>query len=119
MKDFSKQAFLMFHDAFQYFENEYNLNQAYFVTSTPEHKIGIRQIQNLRYKIKQQKISCVFYEPPQTPKILHTIIDGNDLTVRPLEPLGSHIEAGENLYFELLTNISNQLYNCLVATHEQ
>jgi len=113
MKQISNHAFLMFHDAFQYFENEQGLKKAFFVTSTPEHKIGIRQVRNLRLKIKEQQISCVFYEPPQIPKILHTIIEDSPIKILALEPLGTNSKSGEDLYFELLTNISQQLYNCL------
>ncbi len=113
MQQISDKAFLMFHDAFQYFEDEQGLKKAFFITSTPEHKIGIRQIKYLRSKIKQQQISCVFYEPPLIPRILHTIIEDKPVKVLPLDPLGTSFKAGEDLYFELLTNISKQLYSCL------
>jgi len=113
MKQVSDKAFLMFHDAFQYFENEQGLKKAFFVTSTPDHKIGIRQIKNLRLKIQEQQISCVFYEPPQIPRILHTITEDRTIKVLALEPLGTNFMAGEDLYFKLLTNISKQLYSCL------
>lgn len=113
LQTFSDQPFLMFHDAFQYFENEFGLNAGLFVTTSAEHKAGIRHISSLKQQLQQQDIRCVFYEPPHIPKIVQTITVENKHQLVPLEPLGIQFQAGPEQYFELLGNISNKLYTCL------
>ena len=107
------QAFLMFHDAFQYFENEFQLSSGMFVTTSPDHKPGIRHILKLKQKIQQQNIRCIFYEPPHIPKIIQTLTEGSKIQLIPLEPLGIKYEMGNEQYFKLLSDISYNLYNCL------
>ncbi len=113
MQSVSSQPFLMFHDSFQYFENDFKLTAGLFVTTSPEHKVGIRHIRDLKNKVQQQNIRCVFYEPPHIPKIIQTITEGQAVQLIALEPLGIEYQAGHQQYFKLLRNISNKLYHCL------
>jgi len=113
MQPVSSQPFLMFHDSFQYFENDFKLTAGLFVTTSPEHKVGIRHIRDLKNKIQQQNIRCVFYEPPYIPKIIQTITEGQAVQLTALEPMGIEYQAGHEQYFKLLRNISNKLYHCL------
>ena len=109
----SNKAFIQFHDAFQYFEDEFGLTSSLYVTSSPEHQSGIRQLRNLKQQIKEQNIRCVFYEPPHIPGILRSLTENTNARTLPLEPVGSQLAAGEDLYFNLINNIANQLEECL------
>lgn len=108
-----QHAFLMFHDAFQYFEYDFKLTEGLFVTSSPDHKAGIRHIASLKKKVHQKNIRCVFYEPPHIPNIIQTITAGSHVKLIALEPLGIEYPAGPEQYFMLLKGISNKLYNCM------
>ena len=113
MQTLHNQPFLTFHDAFQYFEHEFELTSGHFVTTSPDQKAGIRHITFLQKKIQQLDIHCVFYEPPHIPKIIKTITEGSQIHLIPLEPLGIKYAAGEKHYFKLLNDISNNLYKCM------
>ncbi|MCW9013605.1 MAG: zinc ABC transporter substrate-binding protein [Gammaproteobacteria bacterium] len=113
LKNVRTRPFIIFHDAYQYFENEFGLVSAQFVTTSPEHQPGIQQIRHLRQQIKTQKIQCVFYEPPQIPKVINTITEGSAVQLIPLEPLGVEFESGANLYFQLLETTASRLQHCL------
>lgn len=108
-----RPAYLMFHDAFQYFEHEFNLKPAQYVTTSPENISGIRHIQSLKQHIQQNNIQCIFYEPPEIPSIVNTLIDGQDIKVLPLDPVGSQLTAGPQLYFTLIEEIASSLYQCM------
>ena len=116
--DIKQQPFIQFHDAFQYFEKEFGLNNSLFVTTSPENPVGIKQLKSLKTAISSQNIQCVFYEPPVIPKILYSLTEDSQARILPLEPLGSELNAGENLYFELLDNIAKQLATCLKDTKQ-
>lgn len=105
--------YLMFHDAFQYFEHEFQLSQAQFVTTSPDHISGVRRIQNLKQFIKQNSIQCIFYEPPEIPSIIHTLVDDEAIKILPLDPIGTHIDAGPQLYFTLIEEIASSLHQCM------
>ncbi|TNF33127.1 MAG: hypothetical protein EP315_08750 [Gammaproteobacteria bacterium] len=108
------QPFLIYHDAFQYFEQEQELSRSFFVTPSPEQQPGIKQVRFLRSIIQQNNIKCVYYEPPYVPGIIETIAEGQQqLNVLPLDPSGALLSAGDRLYFTLMRNIARQLQTCL------
>ena len=111
-EDIADRPFIQFHDAFQYFEHEYSLNNSLFVTVSPEQKIGIKRIRYLKQQIRQKSIGCIFYEPPQPPKILDTLIENTPIKAFPLDPIGIELPKGEDLYFNLLDNVAQQLQVC-------
>ncbi|MDH5764707.1 MAG: zinc ABC transporter substrate-binding protein [Gammaproteobacteria bacterium] len=107
------KPYLTFHDAFQYFETEFNLTGSHFVTSSPEHISSIKTVKHYKRLLQTKNIRCIYYEPPVMPKILNTLQTNSNASLLPLDPTGSDLQAGHSLYFELLNNLVNQLYNCL------
>ena len=113
LKQLKQKPYLTFHDAFQYYETEFNLTGSHFVTSNPEYISGIQSIQHLKKLMQTEKINCIYYEPPRIPKIIHTLKENTAARSLPLDPVGTELHPGENLYFELLDTITNQLLDCL------
>ncbi|MDQ1362632.1 MAG: zinc transport system substrate-binding protein [Pseudomonadota bacterium] len=107
------QPFLQFHDALQYFERDFSLNHGVTVTSGAEHAPGARHIRALQQQIREKKINCFLYEPPQAPKLLETLDVNRSAKKQALEIHGSQITAGGDLYFSLLENIAGQIHECL------
>ncbi|MCW8957386.1 MAG: zinc ABC transporter substrate-binding protein [Gammaproteobacteria bacterium] len=105
--------YLMFHDAFQYFEHEFQLKQARYVTTSPENISGVRRIQSLKQHIQQNNIRCIFYEPPVVPSIIHTLVGHQAIKILALDPIGSQLDAGPQLYFTLIEEIASSLYRCM------
>ncbi|MCW8854950.1 MAG: zinc ABC transporter substrate-binding protein [Gammaproteobacteria bacterium] len=108
-----QKPYLTFHDAFQYFESEFELTGSHFVTSSPEHISGIQSIRRLKKLIYAEHINCIYYEPPQLPGIVHTLKENTSAHTLPLDPVGTGLQPGEDLYFELLDTIASQLGDCL------
>ena len=108
-----ERPFIQFHDAFQYFEHDFGLSQGYSFTSGSEHKIGIQRLQEVRRLIRDRQIHCIFYEPPNRPPIMENLILDPATRVLPLDPLGTALPAGADLYFKLMDNIAQQLEVCL------
>lgn len=108
-----QKPFMIYHDAFQYFEQEFGLQRSFFVTPSPEQQPGIKQVQHLRSIIRENKLKCIFYEPPYVPGILKTITEDQPVKVLPLDPTGAQLTADDRLYFTLMHNIASQLQTCL------
>ena len=109
------KPYLVFHDAFQYFENEFNLKRGYYVATSANHKIGIKTITILRRHIQQENIRCIYYEPPHIPKLINTLSSGQDVELLPLEPLATTFPPGPDLYFKYIQHIADQFQSCLVS----
>ena len=107
------QPFLLYHDAYQYFENENKLTGAHFVTTSTEHSPGIKRIKDLKHLIDTENIQCVFYEPPNIPPLLNTLLEKKSVRLLPIDPAGTQIASGKTHYFELMSQTAKKIHGCL------
>ena len=113
MNNVKDNAYLVYHDAYQYFEEENQLTGAHFITTDPEHKPGIKRVRELRELIDNEKIQCIFYEPPNIPALLNTLTENKSVRLSAIDPAGLHIPMGKQHYFQLLQQTASALSNCL------
>lgn len=107
------KPFIVFHDAYQYFENRFGVKAAGSVTVSPEKAPGAARIKDIHEKIKSLDAVCVFSEPQFEPKLVNTVIDGTNAKTGILDPLGSELKNGPDLYPQLIRNLADSLKNCL------
>lgn len=119
LADFSQQAFLLYHDAYQYFEKENNLQGAHFITSSPDINPGIRRVRYLKQLIRTENIRCVFYEPPNIPPLVATISENQPVQLVALDPIGAQLNAGADHYIQLMQQTAEQIQRCLSTTNDQ
>ena len=105
--------YVVFHDAYQYFEVRFGMKPVGSITVSPETLPGAKRVKELREKIKSLNASCVFSEPQFEPKLIATVIEGTSAGTGVLDPLGVSIKAGPEMYFTLIRNMSKSLKNCL------
>lgn len=105
----SAVPYLVFHDAYQYFEAAYGLNAVGSVTVDPERRPGIKRLLEMREKIKELNARCVFSEPQFEPKLVATIIEGTGARTGELDPLGAELAPGAEHYFQLLNALADDL----------
>ena len=111
--DSSHKPYLVFHDAFQYFELYFDLHALGSVTLGPELKPGARRISDLRQLIKEEGVLCIFNEPQFAPRMLSNLVEGLEIARGRLDPLGAEIEVGAELWFKLTINLAESLNSCL------
>ncbi|MDQ0326470.1 zinc transport system substrate-binding protein [Rhodopseudomonas julia] len=107
------KPFIVFHDAYQYFEKRFGLEAAGSVTVSPEVSPGAQRVSEIAAKIRNLGVVCVFAEPQFTPKLIAVVTEGTDAKSGVLDPLGADLEAGPDLYFELLQRNADELQDCL------
>ena len=113
MAKVAEKPYLVFHDAYQYFERSYKLNAVGSVTLHIDYGSSARRLMEVQQTIKRERIICIFREPQFSPKLLQTVITGTKVKIGTLDPLGVGIESGTELYFTLLNNLSSSLSKCL------
>ena len=107
------KGFIVFHDAYQYFEERFGLKAVGSITVSPEVVPGVKRIKELKTKIKELNALCVFSEPQFKPKLVSTVVEGTKAKTGVLDPLGASIQNGPKLYFFLIRDMANSLNKCL------
>lgn len=107
------KPFVVFHDAYQYFERHFGLTAAGSITLNPEVKPSARRLAAVRAKVRQLGATCVFAEPQFSPKIVATVIEGSGARAGELDPEGASIANGPELYATLMRNLARGLGECL------
>ncbi|MDB2584401.1 zinc ABC transporter substrate-binding protein [Alphaproteobacteria bacterium] len=107
------KPYIVFHDAYQYFETSFGLNAAGSVALEGDIASSPKQISIIKDKIVKLKASCVFQEPQFDSKLVKIVVEGTNAQIGTLDPLGINIKSGENFYLQLLKNMAKSLKNCL------
>jgi len=107
------RSYLVFHDAYRYFEHRFGLTPLGAVTVAPERPVGPRRIEMLRAEILKGKIACVFREPQFSPRLIDTLVERSPVKTGILDPLGATLAPGPDLYQKLLRGLSDSLISCL------
>lgn len=108
-----EKPFIVFHDAYQYFEKRFGLDVAGSITVSPEVMPGAARVDQLRTKVQELGATCVFAEPNFEPTIVKTIIEGTNAKAGVLDPEGSALTEGPDLYANLLRGLASGLVDCL------
>lgn len=109
-----EKPFVVFHDAYQYFERRYGLAAAGSITLNPEVKPSARRLAAIRAKLAGLEAACVFAEPQFSPRIIDTVIEGTRAKFGTLDPLGSAIAAGPEHYPAMMRALTEAMVGCLV-----
>jgi zinc transport system substrate-binding protein len=112
-KDLNKDLrFVVFHDAYQYFENRFGIQVLGALTINPDIKPGAEQLSEIREVIEHEKANCLFSEPQFNPAIIKSIAKDTNVKTGILDPLGAKLDKGKNLYFNLLKDMSSSFKGC-------
>ena len=105
-------SFVVFHDAYQYFEKRFGINVIGALTVNPDVMPGAEQLSEIREVIEHEKAKCIFSEPQFNPNIINSIASDTGVKTGVLDPLGANINKGKNMYFQLIKDMSNSLKDC-------
>jgi zinc transport system substrate-binding protein len=119
LKDAEGIPFIVFHDAYQYFEQAYSLNAVGTVLLDPSLPPTAKQLYLVRSKIDELKPACLFSEPGINTRVLKTVLEGNSLASIEMDPEGISLTPGASLYFELVTLLAENVRTCLVKSKEK
>ena len=113
MSKISDRTYLVLHDAYQYFEIRYQLKSAGSITFNLDHFLGVRRLKKVQNLIKNNDVFCIFGEPQYSQKLVDSLIEGTSVKKGILDPIGSSLQPGPELYFNLMRDLSVSLKSCL------
>lgn len=109
----AQKPFVVFHDAYQYFERAFDLTVAGTITVSPDVAPGVSRIEELRAKVAELGATCIFAEPNFEPAVVRVIAEGTAAKSGVLDPEGADLTEGPDLYPALMRNLAQSLVDCL------
>ena len=113
LEPYKSNPFIVFHDAYQYFEKRFGLSATGSVTVSPEVQPGAARIAEIEKKIRTLGAVCIFSEPQFEPKLMDTIAASTKTFRGELDPEGASLTEGPDLYPKLLQSLADNLKSCL------
>lgn len=110
---FRGTSFIVFHDSYQYFENRFNISAAGAITLGDASDPSPARIAEIRDKVVELGVTCAFTEPQFNAGLVQTVFQGTGAVTGVLDPLGSDLPLGADLYPQLLRNLVGNLTACL------
>ena len=106
-------GYFVFHDAYGYFESQFGLKNLGSFTINPAVQPGVQTVYAIKRELKEHQAVCVFREPQFSPAVIEKIVNGTDVRIGELNPLGTDITLSKNAYSQFLLKLTQQLLDCL------
>ena len=108
-----ENAFIVFHDAYQYFERRFDMNTVGAISLSDATDPSPAHIAEIREIVGDYDVQCVFAEPQFNPALVDTVLNGTSARTGVLDPLGSEIALGPDFYPTLIRQLTGRLVSCL------
>ena len=105
--------FVVFHDAYQYFETSFDFPAAGAISLADASDPSAARIAEIQGRVRDEGINCVLSEPQYNPNLVETVLSGTDAKTGVIDPLGFSLEPGPKLYGDLIRNMAKALAGCL------
>ena len=113
LKPVQDRAYIVFHDAYQYFERHFGTKIVGSITVSPDQAPGARRLAELRERIRGTSAVCVFREPQFPAPVVDSLLRDTGAKAGVLDPEGADLAPGVNAYFTLMDRIADSLAGCL------
>lgn len=104
--------FIVYHDAFQYFEFENALNYIDTINFNEDAGASLKQLRKISRQIEQYNIQCLVYQAPRA-AIIDALMTQSGVKAVELDPLGMSISDNKNAWFELMEQLALGFNSCL------
>jgi zinc transport system substrate-binding protein len=109
---YKSNAYIVFHDGYQYFDKYYGLNFAGAITVPSHEGLSAKRLQEIEKITAEKNVKCLFGEPQFPQSVLEAISQNKKISVGSLDYMGTKITAGKNAYTEILNDIADSMVGC-------
>lgn len=113
LEPIAEVPFIVFHDAYQYFEKRFGLNALGAIALSDARDPSAAQIAAVQTLVREHSVRCVFAEPQFNASLVDTVLDGTDADTGILDPVGTSVPTGPNFYPQLIKELTQNLRDCL------
>lgn len=117
LTDASDVPFLVYHNAFQYFEKQFELRHGAALVQDPEQSPTIAEIIATRNAVAQLQPRCLVREPDANDELIRTTMGAysakNPVSEVTVDLLGANIEPNSAAYIALINSVADAFTSCL------
>ena len=107
------QKFVVFHDAYHYFEARFDVEASAAISLSDGAAPSAARLAEVRDVVKDTQAACVFTEPQFNAGLVEALQDGTALKSASLDPIGAALEPGVDMYPALLRDLAAAFSSCL------
>lgn len=108
--------FLVFHDAYQYFEDAFGLQVAGSIATAGGEKPSAARLAELRASVEESGVSCIAAEPQFNPGLISAVGEGTGAPTAVLDPIGVALSPGRELYADMMRGLADALAGCVAKS---
>lgn len=109
----AEQPYVVFHDAFQYFEARFGLAGVGAISLSDATPPSAARVAEIRALVEAEGVVCAFSEPQFNPAILDTVTQGTGARLGTVDPVGATLSTGPGFYPALIAAITSEVAACL------
>jgi len=109
----SHNNYLVYHNAYQYFERQFGLQHSVALLADPETQPGIQHILRTRELVENSMPNCLLVEPESSMELATTLTDGMDIRTVSVDHLGYDVLPSDNPYRQLLLQVAESFESCI------
>jgi zinc transport system substrate-binding protein len=107
---------VMFHDAYGYLADQFDLTIAGTIALGDAAEPGAQRIAEMRAHLAEKDVACVFPEVNHSSRYITVVLEGTDVRLgAELDPEGSLLDPGADMYAALLRNMAQAIADCVAG----
>jgi zinc transport system substrate-binding protein len=110
-----EEPFVVFHDAYAHLAGRYGLSVAGALAETDAAGPGAAHVAALRDLVDRGQVACVFAEALHDERLLLAAAEGTGVGLGSLDPEGSTLPPGPDLYPQMMRALAASIAGCLAA----
>ncbi len=118
LSGYGNKNYFLFHDAYGYFEQAFDLKALGNITLTPERKPGAKTVVGIRQKLQAGNVQCVFSEPQFNQSLIETLVAGTNTKIVLLDPVAKNLNPKTHSYSDFLTQLTQSFVTCFETDNQ-
>lgn len=111
--DLKKDGFIVFHDAYQYWERRFGFSVQGAMLPADASTPSPKRLKALRALAETGKVSCVLSEPQFDRSLIDSVFASQSIRIGMIDPEGVGLTPGPSLYAQLLSDVVERVSECL------
>ncbi|MAY32207.1 MAG: zinc transporter [Rhodovulum sp.] len=107
------KGFIVFHDAYQYFETAFDIPATGSITVSDSTDPSPARIRDIQTRVAENNVTCVLSEPQFAPGLVQAVMQGSAANTGVIDPLGAHVTPGPDHYGQMMRDMAASLAACL------
>ena len=112
-KSLRTKPFIVFHDAYPYFESRFSLQAVGSISDASAAAPSAKRLKEIKDKLEQTKALCVFREPQFDTKYVNVVLEDSNARQGVLDAVGYDLTPGPRAYAQILRNLATSAKACL------